>query len=164
VAVGQDGNEYRLPSEAEWEYAARSGTGGPYPFVGSDDRACAYGNVFDQAKYETLRPRDDTPPFAPCNDGYAYTAPVGSFAANGFDVHDMMGNVSEWTEDCWNDSYMGAPDDGSAWTTGRCQLHAVRGSNHLSLLHDLRVAARYRMNVDYSGMVIGFRVARTIRQ
>ena len=156
--------EYRLPSEAEWEYAARAGTDGQYPFAGGDERICAYGNVFDQTKYSTLKPRDDMPPIAPCSDGFAYTAPVGSFAPNAFGFHDMMGNVNEWVEDCWNDSYVGAPDDGSAWTTGRCFLRVVRGSSYGSMLYDLRVTARERNNgTSYNGISIGFRVARTMQ-
>jgi formylglycine-generating enzyme required for sulfatase activity len=156
---------YRLPSEAEWEYAARSGTAGPYPFPGGDDNVCAYGNVFDQATYETLTPRDDMLPFATCNDGYAYTAPVGSFIANRFGLHDMVGNVGEWVEDCWNTGYTGAPDDGSAWTTGRCDRRMVRGSSHLSMLRDVRVAWRGSVNgTSYHNISIGFRVARTIKQ
>jgi formylglycine-generating enzyme required for sulfatase activity len=117
------GKTYRLLTEAEWEYAARARTEpGTYPrySFGNDEKdLCRYGNGADQtAKSSIPNAKDWT--VAPCNDGYAYTSPVGSFAANGFALYDMQGNASQWTEDCWHDTYAGASSDGSAWTTGDC--------------------------------------------
>ena len=100
----QTGQRYRLLSEAEWEYVARAGTETARYWGESASGQCRYANGHD--------------PSAPCPDGYEYTAPVGSFAPNAFGLHDVLGNVAEWTEDCWNDSYAGAPTDGRALAVG----------------------------------------------
>ena len=105
---GKTGGNYRLPSEAEWEYAARAGSTTKYSW--GDD----IGN--NLANCESWY----------CGDRWEYTAPVGSFPANAWGLHDMHGNVSEWVQDCWNDSYEGAPTDGSAWMSGYCHLRVVR--------------------------------------
>ena len=99
-----------------------------------------------------------------CRDGEAYTAPVGSYRANGFGLHDMLGNVWEWTEDCWHDSYAGQPPtDGRAWTSGGdCGLRVLRGGSWDSNPRDLRAANRGG-NVDaLRSNKLGFRVARTL--
>ena len=102
------GKDYRLLSEAEYEYAARAGTQTAYPW-GDDIKLNGKA-------------------MANCDGcGNKQTAPVGSFAANPFGLYDMVGNVWEWTEDCWNGSYQGAPADGSAWTSGDCSRRVVRG-------------------------------------
>jgi formylglycine-generating enzyme required for sulfatase activity/class 3 adenylate cyclase len=120
----QTGKPYRLPSEAEWEYAARAGTTTPFYWGTGPGQVCQYENVADQTAKETFT---DVNFFAmPCRDGFAYTAPVGSFKPNQFGLFDMAGNVSVYTEDCWNDGYTGAPTDGSAWTSGVCASHAAR--------------------------------------
>jgi len=98
---------------------------------------------------------------ANCNDRYAYTAPVGSYRANAFGLYDMLGNVWEWTEDCWNENYSGAPTDGNSWTTGNCSLRVARGGSWLNFPQFLRSALRLRDTAAdrYDGL--GFRVART---
>ena len=89
-----------------------------------------------------------------------YTAPAGSFRANGFGLHDVLGNVWEWVEDCWNDGYDGAPSDGRAWTTGRCSNRMLRGGSWHSVAGNLRAASR---NGDGNRSdVLGFRIARTL--
>ena len=138
------GAAYRLPSEAEWEYAARAGATTAYYWgssVGSGNANCdGCGSRWDDKK----------------------TAPVGSFRANDFGLHDMLGNVWEWVEDCWNDSFAGAPGDGSAWTTGDCDRRALRGGSWYEEPRDILLTHRdghWRDDRDGNG---GFRVARTL--
>jgi formylglycine-generating enzyme required for sulfatase activity len=119
------GKEYRLLSEAEYEYAARAGTQTAYPWgdkIGKNNANCVEcGSQWDGKQ----------------------TAPVGSFAANGFGLYDMVGNVIEWVEDCYQDSYNGAPVDGAAWTGGDCRGRVVRGGSYGSAADSLRSAAPY---------------------
>jgi formylglycine-generating enzyme required for sulfatase activity len=118
------GRTYRLPSEAEWEYAARAGSTQDFTF--GDDRAqiCAYANVADAASAYEWRNPDCADPFA------ARTAPTGSFKPNAFGLFDMHGNVWEWVEDCWHDGYATSPTDGSAWVVGCTRSdHVLRGGS-----------------------------------
>ena len=145
------GKQYRLLSEAEWEYSARAGTTGPFHFGStiSTDQANYNGNdTYGSGRRGLFRKK---------------TVPVGSFPANGFGLHDMHGNVSEWVEDCWHDSYLGTPSDGSAWTTGgECSKRVLRGGSWYFLPRILRSAVRYWNSTGdrYDG--IGFRVSRTL--
>lgn len=147
----ETGKEYRLLTEAEWEYAARAGTTGPFHFgeTISTDRANYNGRkVYGSGREGVYRER---------------TVPVGSFPANGFGLHDMHGNVSEWVEDCWARDYFGAPPDGSARTSvGNCKRRVVRGGSWIDPPHTLRSAYRRDDNAGYRYLVIGFRVARTL--
>ena len=120
------GRKYRLLTEAEWEYAARAGTTATRYWGDDANMACDYSNGADHATAAQV-PGAGNWPVATCNDGHAYTAPVGSYRPNAFGLYDMLGNVEEWTQDCWNGNYRGAPTDGSAWVTGDCALRAVRG-------------------------------------
>ena len=142
---GSTGATYRLPSEAEWEYAARAGTGTRY-------------NWGDQLETERANCRDEW-----CEDGYANTAPAGSFPANAWGLHDMHGNVFEWVRDCWNGStYEGAPSDGSAWLNDDCTSSVIRGGAWSSSAGNLRSANRTRDSRDDRGSNLGFRVARAL--
>ncbi len=161
------GRKYRLLSEAEWEYAARARiTPGPAPrfSYGDDEHAmCSHGNVLDQAAKGSI-PGTGSWMFVACGDGYPYTAPVGRFAANGFGLYDMHGNVREWTTDCYIDGqgYRGAPTDGSAWTRGDCRSRVLRGGSWLGYSRLLRAAFRYRASPDDRLNDVGIRVARTL--
>jgi formylglycine-generating enzyme required for sulfatase activity len=159
------GKAYRLMTEAEWEYAARARTQpGTYPqyWFGDDEtELCHYANVADQLA-KSIIARTKAWAGASCSDGYAYTAPVGSFAANGFGLHDMLGNASQWTGDCFHDDYAGAPPDGSAWTSGDCRIRPSRGGSWYNFPRNLRAAARIWANASYRLNYLGFRLARTL--
>ena len=153
------GKAYRLLTEAEWEYAARAGTTTKRFWGDYGDQSCAYANGADQMTLAQLPGWKYL--IANCNDRYAYTAPVGSYRANAFGLYDMLGNVSEWTDDCWNENYSGAPTDGNAWTTGTCSQRVVRGGSWIFIPRFLRSANRNGGTTAIRNYNIGFRVART---
>ena len=149
---------YRLLSEAEWEYMARGGTT-TSRFWGNADEGCEYANAADLTAKETYSGWTTSK----CRDGYLHTSPVGRFKANAFGVHDVLGNVWEWVEDVWHDSYEGAPDDGSAWTeSGNQSLRVLRGGSWGRKPEDLRSAIRGRDGNGFRGGSFGFRVSRTL--
>ena len=154
---GITGRKYRLPSEAEWEYAARAGTEARHYW--GDVWRCGYGNFVDLSWHGDIATEslpDD------CDDGARFTASVGRFRPNAFGLHDMLGNLWEWTADCWHDNYGGAPLDGNPWARGECNRHAVRGWSWDNRVSDIRV---YYRHVAFTGYIVssyGFRVARTI--
>ena len=158
----ETGQRYRLPSEAEWEYAARAGSTSVYSFGNDETRLCQWGNG-----------ADETPPpdggylmqeHTTCRDGYAFaTAPVGSFKRNAWGVADMIGNVKEWVEDCWHFDYQGAPVDGSAWVSGdNCEYRVVRGGSFISGPVKVRPAYRNGEDPNERYSTQGFRLARTL--
>jgi formylglycine-generating enzyme required for sulfatase activity len=138
------GKAYRLLTEAEWEYAARAGKTTAYSWgdeIGKNNASCSgCGSQWDARQ----------------------TAPVGSFAANAFGLHDMHGNVWEWVEDCYHDNYDGAPTDGLAWTSGDCKTRVVRGGSWSGDPRSLRAADRLRITSDLRSNSLGFRVGRTL--
>jgi formylglycine-generating enzyme required for sulfatase activity/class 3 adenylate cyclase len=147
------GRHYRLPSEAEWEYAARAGdTAGRYF---GDAPICEFANVRDQSK-KKLR---STGQFLECNSGFSNTSPVGTFPPNGFGLYDMLGNVWEWVEDCWG-SYGDAPGDGAARENAVCRERVRRGGSWNSLERYLyNAGTRSRGLPDARSDWYGFRVA-----
>jgi formylglycine-generating enzyme required for sulfatase activity len=162
------GKFYRLPSEGEWEYAARGRTSpGAYPrfWFGDDPKdLCQYGNSADQKARDNVTGAARWT-IAPCNDGHAYTSPAGHFVPNAFGLYDMFGNAWQLTADCPHDNYNGAPADGTAWTTG-CRnyyghLGVVRGGSWNYGPWSLRAASR-QMYGGYAFIGVGFRVARTL--
>ena len=140
----KSGQKYRLPSEAEWEYAARAGTKTPF-FWGRD--AGAARAQCDNCGSPTAK----------------QTATVGSFRPNGFGLYDTAGNAAEWVEDCWNDTYKNAPKDASAWASGDCRLRVLRGGNFNSKSNEIRSSARFRYDVDVRYYANGFRVVRELQ-
>jgi len=143
----QTGKDYRLLTEAEWEYAARAGATTAYSW---GDEIKMDGKVMANC-------------FA-CGSEWdnKQTAPVGSFAPNAFGLDDMLGNVWEWVEDCYHDTYEGAPDDGSAWNAGDCNQRVVRGGSWGDPSQILRSAFRLRGPVGNRYDGLGFRIARTL--
>ena len=150
----QTGKAYRLLSEAEWEYVARAGTQTARYWGEREDGQCRYGNGADS--------RTDFEWRVGCDDGYARTAPVGSYAVNGFGLYDVLGNVHEWVEDCWNESYAGAPRNGQMWKTGNCNRRVGRGGSWTGSPRHLRSASRYWTSADYRNYDNGFRLARSL--
>lgn len=150
---------YRLLNEAEWEFAARAGTTGRHHWADGEDSAiCRYASVADSS-YKSVAPGA---PLFPCSDGFAYTSPVGRFPANSFGLHDMLGNVWEWVEDCWNEGYTGAPDIAVPRVTGACNERVFRGGAWNSTPTTLRSAYRDRDSKDEHHDNLGFRVARSL--
>lgn len=153
------GQNYRLPTEAEWEYAARAGRRSYFPWDdGSELDACKIGNNFDAAGHTHFANQEASS----CDDGAVFTAPVGSYQPNRFKLFDMAGNVWEWTEDCYRPDYKDAPTDGSAAVIDSCKEHVARGGSWIDGQWDFRFARRY--NVDSWGRenIIGFRLARDL--
>jgi len=156
------GRTYRLPTEAEWEYAARGGARTRFHFGDSDKDYCRYGNGADQAARREVPGAAAQWDFLRCNDGFAWTAPVGSFAPNRFGLFDMLGNVFEWVEDCWNADYKRAPQDGAAWLAGDCGTRVQRGGAWGYPPDYLRTAVRGRQAQGYRYVNAGMRVLREL--
>ncbi len=172
------GKKYRLLSEAEWEYAARAGTTTPYFWGTRPERACAYANVADESARPIYTHMEHT---VACNDGFPGLAPVGRFRPNQFGLYDMIGNVRQWVQDCFNENYIGAPGDGSPWmTTARlgariylrnpvtgegvptdqCAYGVIRGGSWRET--PLPVSTREIYWLTSHEMDVGFRVARSV--
>lgn len=148
----ETGKKYRLPTEAEWEYAARAGTTGPFSFEGvispakaNYDSSGTYGgSLEDSAGYRGL------------------TVPGGSLPANPWGLHEVHGNVWEWAQDCYRDTYVGAPRDGSAVEVTNCEYRVLRGGTFHYYPDMSRSAARYGSSPTFSPSYVGFRLARTL--
>lgn len=156
------GKPYRLPTEAEWEYAARAGATTSYHWGSSAADACEYANVRSpgaQSISQRQMESDENDGF-PCDDGYPAAAPVGSFAANGFGLHDMQGNAWEWVADCNHKDYEGAPADGSAWLDAEgCQFGLIRSGSFLNRVERSSTTVRVGRPRAGRGTNMGFRVA-----
>ena len=146
--------KFRLPSEAEWEYATRAGSTTKYHFGNAESQLCRYANHADSSTdYSNINEA--------CSDGVGKrTSAVGRYQPNSYGLYDMHGNVWEWVQDCYNNSYVGAPGDGRTWASGDCGLHVRRGGSWYNGPGDVRSANRYRNARSERGSVFGFRLAQ----
>ncbi|HET8819702.1 MAG TPA: formylglycine-generating enzyme family protein [Xanthomonadaceae bacterium] len=156
----QSGEAYRLPSEAEWEYAMRAGSESRFPW-GSGTPPPGAGN-FTGGKDRSPSGREWRNAFHGYGDGHWGPARVGTFDPNEFGLHDLAGNVSEWVADCWHDGYRRAPVDGAAWVNPGCRTRVVRGGSWASAPAQTRSAWRLAADADTTNARLGFRVVRTL--
>jgi len=157
----QTGQHYRLPSEAEFEYVLRAGNEGTYPWGNDDKPKSIVGNLAGDGDLSTVS-RHWGNAIPGYRDAFWGPAPVRNFAVERFGTYDMIGNVSEWTQDCWHESYQRAPADGSAWLNPGCPLRTVRGASWASALEQVRSASRLPMAPETSSARLGFRVVREL--
>lgn len=154
------GKTYRLPSESEFEYALRGGRSTRYWWGdGSPDRLVE--NLTGDGDVSRSQ-REWSNAFENYSDRFWGPAPVATFGRNPFGLNDIGGNVSEWVMDCWHDTYLRAPTDGSAWVNPGCKLRVVRGGSWSSSPVQTRAAYRVSAKPEYSGARIGFRIARDL--
>ncbi len=158
----ETGKPYRLPTEAEWEYADRGGATTRYFFGNDASVACRYANIADRSAEAAVR-RDyglesaGHVGVAPCDDQAEYASMVGMYAPNGYGLYDTSGNVMEYVADCAHKDYTGAPADGAAWVEAGCTSHGVRGGSwHWQVFGN---AARGSNDDDFIGSLEGFRLA-----
>lgn len=156
----ETGERYRLPSEAEWEYAARAGGTTLRPWGDAPEGGCDHANTYDlvaDAVYRLGWPNSG------CRDGFADLAPVGGFGANAFGLHDVIGNVREWVQDCATGSYAGRPRDARAWEwLGGCRNRVQRGGSWLTPPAESRSAWRNEAPAGERTDDAGFRIARDL--
>lgn len=160
------GKRYRLLSESEWEYAARGGTTSWWFWGDAEDsfgsrKACEYANTHDEAG--TIAHPMYVWSEHKCNDGHGENAPTGKYKPNPFGLHDMIGNVREWVEDCHLEGYDGAPTDGSVRSfSGTCEKRVVRGGAWIDGPSTCRAAYRYAEEQKFKNYQVGIRVARDL--
>jgi formylglycine-generating enzyme required for sulfatase activity len=150
---------YRLATESEWEYAARATSGTTWPWGNDPGLTCLHANVADSEYKKRFSTASD---LHECSDGHMFTAPVGAGRDNRFGLFDMIGNVSEWVEDCYYETYAGARSDGSARIETGCGSRIQRGGGWASGPSTNRSASHLGQKADHRGYSTGIRVARTL--
>ncbi|NRB78974.1 MAG: formylglycine-generating enzyme family protein [Saccharospirillaceae bacterium] len=148
----QTGEEFKLPSEAQWEYATRAGSAAKFSWGNEIDcsKANYDGGEGEKCEYDI-------------QGGERGTLPVKSFEPNAFGLYDMHGNVWEWVQDCWNKNYIGAPINGDAWLEGNCNFRQVRGGAWVDPEKYLRSGDRNRNWVKTRINMMGFRLVQDIQ-
>lgn len=154
------GKRYRLPSEAEYEYALRAGTTTRYWWGDGNPTSKIANLTGDGDKSPTQRRWTNA--FPKYSDGYWGPAPIGKFPPNPFGLRDIDGNVADWVEDCWHDNYLRAPADGRAWVNPGCERRVVRGASWGSAPDQARSAFRTSLAADARNAQVGIRVARDL--
>lgn len=157
----ETGRNYRLPSEAEFEYALRAGNDGRFPWGDAGVPPDGSGN-FAGGNDVSPSGRTWNNAFVGFGDGYWGPAPAGRFRPNAWGLHDLSGNVSEWVADCWHASYRRAPADGAAWFNPGCRSRVVRGGSWSASPAQARAAWRAPMDSDMTSARVGFRLVRGI--
>lgn len=161
------GKSYRLPSESEWEYFARAGAETRFPWGDSVEGICERVNLFDKSgRKASALVNAENRPYVPaeCDDGFAYVSPVGSFPPNAFGLHDVIGNVWEWTEDCYAVPYpLGLSDGSSYQVEGECALRSIRGGGWVTTPLRQRPAFRGRDPEALVFVPFGVRVVRDLK-
>jgi len=157
----QTGMSYRLPSEAEFEYALRAGSQGRFPWGNDGIPSARFGNLTG-GNDESPSGRHWNNAFVSYGDGYWGPAPGGSYLPNAFGLYDLGSNVSEWVSDCWHASYRRAPADGASWFNPGCRSRVVRGGSWASSPAQARAAWRSASDSDMTNARVGFRVVRGI--
>jgi formylglycine-generating enzyme required for sulfatase activity len=152
----QTGKSFRLPSESEWEYAAKGGRAMLYGISNKANRVCRHANVMDEEGAKIAEVYDNV--FS-CSDHASLTSKVKSYIPNLFGLYDMLGNVSEITQDCWNNNYQNSPKNGTSWNNGDCKSRVIRGGSYLDGPNTVNTFSRKRLLKSDSDTTVGFRVA-----
>jgi formylglycine-generating enzyme required for sulfatase activity len=161
------GKRYRLPTESEWEYAARAASSEPWRVADSLTDSCKFGNILDSSAV-AKKAGADRALAATCSDEWPYTSPAGAFAANGFGLFDVYGNAHEWVQDCWNDELSDLPGDGSVRNgenrSSQCasEMRVRRGSAWTTPPSSSGLAARWKGTATHAFQDTSFRVLREL--
>lgn len=156
----ETGKPYRLLSEAEWEYAADAGSESSFPWGDDPEGVCEFANVFDLDAADSKNGMPISP--VDCRDGWQSVAPVGSLSPNAFGLHDMVGNVWEWTADCYVMPIPATPADGTVVLSGECDRRSVKGGSWITRMSRQRPTFRGRDEESLASQIFGFRVARDL--